>query len=162
MSRRTPEHLGPATLPNAKSPWATTEEERQDREMFGEAHLQVLRNLLVPLLQKLERIPDPRRPKTAGSPCPRAGRPPRSARERPRATPPTVQAGRVRGCPLAARPSRRGRGARSLCPRGCTRFSAPRRRPRAGAAAAAGLGGLRRDFGQPTRERRRIGPIGRR
>ena len=83
MSRRTPEHLGPATLPNAKSPWATTEEERQDREMFGEAHLlQVLRNLLVPLLQKLERIPDPRRPKSVLTPWLSAERL-RALRDRP-------------------------------------------------------------------------------
>jgi hypothetical protein len=66
MASWTPEHLAPRTLPNAKSPWAATEEERQDREKFGEAHLQVLRSLLVPLLQKLERIPDPRRPKSVG------------------------------------------------------------------------------------------------
>ena len=32
--------------------------------MFGEAHLRALRTLLVPLLQKLERIPDPRRPRS--------------------------------------------------------------------------------------------------
>ena len=32
MASWTPEHLGPRTLPNAKSLWATTEEERQDRQ----------------------------------------------------------------------------------------------------------------------------------
>ncbi len=64
MASWTPEHLAPRTLPNAKSRWATTAEERQEREKFGEAHLQVLRKLLVPLLEKLQRIPDPRRPKS--------------------------------------------------------------------------------------------------
>lgn len=64
MASWTPEHLAPRTLPNAKCPWATVEEERQEREMFGEAHLRALRTLLVPLLQKLERIPDPRRPRS--------------------------------------------------------------------------------------------------
>lgn len=64
MASWTPEHLAPATLPNTKSSWTTTEEERADRIHAGEAHLQALRSQLEPLLRKLARIPDPRRPKS--------------------------------------------------------------------------------------------------
>lgn len=59
---RTPEHLAPLTLPNRKSPWESTEQEQTDRQAAVEAHLQVLRSQLAPLLVKLARIPDPRRP----------------------------------------------------------------------------------------------------
>ena len=62
MASWTPEHLAPSTLPNTKIPWTTIEEERQYREEFAEAHLQLLLGQLLPLLQKLERISDPRRP----------------------------------------------------------------------------------------------------
>lgn len=64
MASRTPEHVAPSTLPNAKSPWKTTEEERQDRVTAAEAHLQALRSQLEALLKKLACIPDPRRPKS--------------------------------------------------------------------------------------------------
>lgn len=62
MAAWTPEHLAPATLPNRKSPWASVPEEQADRQAAAEAHLQVLRSQLAPLLAKLARIPDPRRP----------------------------------------------------------------------------------------------------
>jgi hypothetical protein len=62
MASWTPEHLAPSTLPNAKSPWASVAEERRDRQAAAMAHLQVLRSQLPPLLAKLARIPDPRRP----------------------------------------------------------------------------------------------------
>jgi|GEM_PF-6666318 len=32
MTRRTPEHLGPATLPNRKCAWGSTAEEQADRQ----------------------------------------------------------------------------------------------------------------------------------
>jgi hypothetical protein len=61
MRRRTPEHLGPATLPNRKSPWATTAQERAARQQAAEGHLQVLRSQLPLILARLARIRDPRR-----------------------------------------------------------------------------------------------------
>ena len=62
MASWTPEHLAPSTLPNTKVPWKTIKEEQQYREEFAEAHLQVLLGQLIPFLEKLKRIPDPRRP----------------------------------------------------------------------------------------------------
>ena len=61
MTRRTPEHLGPATLPNRKCAWASTAEEQADRQQAVEAHLQALRSQLPLILARLARIPDPRR-----------------------------------------------------------------------------------------------------
>ena len=59
MASRTPEHLAPATPPDAKGSWATNEEERGARDAVTEACSQ-----LPGLLAKLARIPDPRRPKS--------------------------------------------------------------------------------------------------
>lgn len=56
------EPLRPSTLPNRKSPWATTAEAEEDHQAAVEADLGVLRALLPGLLQRLSRIPDPRRP----------------------------------------------------------------------------------------------------
>src|SRR5579875_2341057 len=64
MASWTPEHLAPRTLPNAKSPWATVEDERREREAAAEAHLQAIRSQWPGLLAKLARIPDPRRPRS--------------------------------------------------------------------------------------------------
>lgn len=55
------EPLRPGTLPNAKSPWATTAEEHDDRQAAAEAHLAVLRTQLPDLLSRFARIRDPRR-----------------------------------------------------------------------------------------------------
>jgi hypothetical protein len=62
MASWTPEHLAPSTLPNAKSPWATAEQERADRQAAAEAQLQAIRSQWPALMAKLARIPDPRRP----------------------------------------------------------------------------------------------------
>ena len=56
------EHLRPKTLPNVKSPWATSAAERVDRQAAGEAYLGVLRSQLPDLLVRFARIKDPRRP----------------------------------------------------------------------------------------------------
>lgn len=56
------EHLRPATLPNVKSPWASSAAEREDRQAAGEAYLAVLRSQLPDLLSRFSRIRDPRRP----------------------------------------------------------------------------------------------------
>lgn len=56
------EHLRPQTLPNAKSPWGTSEEEDRDRQTAMEADLAVLRTQLPDLLERFSRIKDPRRP----------------------------------------------------------------------------------------------------
>ncbi len=56
------EHLRPKTLPNRMSPWATDDEEREDRRAAVETHLAVLRTQLPDLLCRFARIPDPRRP----------------------------------------------------------------------------------------------------
>ena len=61
MGRRTPEHLGPATLPNRKCPFTSTAQEQAVRQEAAEAHLQVLRSQLPQILARLARIPDPRR-----------------------------------------------------------------------------------------------------
>ena len=51
-----------ATLPNAKSPYSSTEEERNARTEAATGQLAVLRQQLPRLLQRLGKIPDPRDP----------------------------------------------------------------------------------------------------
>lgn len=56
------DHLRPQTLPNTMCPWATVDEEREDRQAAAEGHLAVLRTQLPDLIARFARIPDPRRP----------------------------------------------------------------------------------------------------
>lgn len=51
-----------ATLPNAKSPYSSTAEERNARTEAATGQLAVLRQQLPPLLRRLGKIPDPRSP----------------------------------------------------------------------------------------------------
>lgn len=53
-----------ATISNGKSPWKTVDEERQARQEAVEEQLKVYRSLLPTLLKRLEKIRDPRNPKT--------------------------------------------------------------------------------------------------
>lgn len=53
-----------STIANGKSEWTTVAEEKQARQDAVEEQLRVYRNLLPILLKRLERIPDPRNPKT--------------------------------------------------------------------------------------------------
>jgi hypothetical protein len=56
--------LAKPTLPNAKSPYKTVEQEQEERQKVVEAHLKVLRTRLPGLLARLAKIEDPRNPKT--------------------------------------------------------------------------------------------------
>lgn len=53
------------TLPNAKSPFETVEQEQNERQEVVEEQLRVFRALLPGLLAKLAKIKDPRNPKTS-------------------------------------------------------------------------------------------------
>ncbi|CAB3390088.1 transposase family protein [Kyrpidia spormannii] len=62
MTLRNPESIHPWTLPNRKSSYRNSEEERADRQTAVEAQLPVWRALLPGLMEKFSRIADPRRP----------------------------------------------------------------------------------------------------
>ncbi|HXM21187.1 MAG TPA: transposase family protein [Terriglobales bacterium] len=53
-----------ATISNGTSEWATIDEEKQARQEAVEEQLRVYRTVLPVLLKRLEKIPDPRNPKT--------------------------------------------------------------------------------------------------
>lgn len=62
MAFRNPESIHPATLPNRKSAYANSEQERADRQAAAQAQLPVWRAQLPALMEKFTQIPDPRRP----------------------------------------------------------------------------------------------------
>lgn len=62
MTFRNPEAIHPSTLPNRKSAYANSEEERVERQTALEAQLLVWRAQLPNLMEKFSHIPDPRRP----------------------------------------------------------------------------------------------------
>jgi DDE_Tnp_1-associated len=53
------------TIVNGKSEWKTVEEEKQARQEAVEEQLRVFRHVLPTLLERLDKIPDPRNPKTS-------------------------------------------------------------------------------------------------
>ncbi|MBC7341377.1 MAG: transposase family protein [Clostridia bacterium] len=64
MALRHPASLHPATLPNCKSAYATSQEEAADRQAALAAQLPVWRAYLPVLLEQFSHIPDPRRPQS--------------------------------------------------------------------------------------------------
>lgn len=62
MTLRNPESIHPSTLPNRKSAYIKSDQERADRQAALEAQLPVWRTQLPALLEKFSRLPDPRRP----------------------------------------------------------------------------------------------------
>jgi len=64
MALRHPGTLHPATLPNGKSTYATSQEEEADRQAALAAQLPVWRAYLPVLLEQFAHIPDPRRPRS--------------------------------------------------------------------------------------------------
>ncbi|QGP92409.1 DDE_Tnp_1-associated [Neomoorella glycerini] len=64
MALRHPGSIHPSTLPTCKSVYATSQEEKADRQGTLAAQLPVWRAYLPVLLEKFARIPDPRRPRS--------------------------------------------------------------------------------------------------
>lgn len=62
------EPVGRPALPNAKSAWATVEEEQAGRQPAVEEQTQVFRSLWPTLLKRLAKMADPRNPKTLQHP----------------------------------------------------------------------------------------------
>ncbi|MCR4440992.1 MAG: hypothetical protein QHH10_01740 [Peptococcaceae bacterium] len=58
------EKISKPTLPNAKSPFQTVEQEQAGRRQIVEGQLKSFRALLPGLLKRLSKIKDPRNPKT--------------------------------------------------------------------------------------------------
>lgn len=70
MAAWTPEHVGPRTRPNRKSPWATVEEQRAALQQAVQAQLQVLRSQLGAIVSRFAAIDDPRRAHSVQHPLP--------------------------------------------------------------------------------------------